>query len=255
MGAAADAVVASPLVWDNERLELHPGLEAYRDGKVEARFPLANTGTSTWEILAVEPDCGCTLAELTKRTLAPGECGEIVASFTVAERTGRNEKHLLVRASSDPNGEVQVVARLTLIINLPALVRITPEKVSWTLGEASTPKTLVVEAAFPEMPLHRVWARSTQALFKPEVTTVEPGRRYEVTVTPMSTEILLTGHLPISCEFAPNASAESNAIPAQPAPANAPRIYVTIADIVPPTSASAKTAAAATKTAAEQASQ
>ena len=230
---------ASPLAWENLRVELSPGLEAYRDGMVEARFPFSNGGSAAWEITAVEPDCGCTAAELTQSTLAPGERGEVVARFAVAERGGRQEKHLLVRARAG-SGAGQAVTRLTLVVNLPDLVRITPAKLRWALGEEAKPKTLVVEAASGEMPITRCNVRSTQALFKVEVREVEIGRRYEATVTPGSTEVLLTAHLPVSCEFAPPAA--SNATATAPTASNPPRLFVVVADIVPPTASATASA-------------
>lgn len=247
-------VTACPLTWANQSVELRPGVEAYRpSASLDARFTFTNTGNSAWEIVSVDPDCGCTAAMATKPTVGPGESGEVLARFTVAERIGRQEKHIVVRArEAAREGPGEVVARLTLVVHLPDLVRITPAKVSWTLGEKAEPKTLLIEAVTQEIPIDRVTARSTQALFRPEVRTVEAGRRYEVTVQPTNTEILLTGHLPISCEFAQPASAPSvekkgeKASSASPPSENLSRLYVVVADIVPrPTNATAATAAAA----------
>ena len=100
------------------------------------------------------------------------------------------------------------------------------------MGEEAKPKTLVVEAASGEMPITRCNVRSTQALFKVEVREVEVGRRYEATVTPGSTEVLLTAHLPVSCEFAPPAA--NNAPAAALAASKPPRLSGVVADIVPP---------------------
>jgi hypothetical protein len=216
---------------------LNPGIEAYRDGAVEARFSFTNTGTSPWEIVSVEPDCGCTVANVARPTVTPGETGDVLARFTVADRVGRHEKHLVVYArDAAGKNQSEPVARLTLVINLPELVRITPARLTWALGEEREPKTMLVEAASAEMPIEHIRAKSTQALFKPEVRTLEPGRRYEVAVAPTSTEILLTAHLAITCEFARPPGAP-------PTADNPPRLFVVVADIAPPNSGATASAA------------
>ncbi len=255
----ADASVVSgtacPLTWASQRVELRPGVEAYRSSAgLEARFAFTNAGNSPWEIVSVEPDCGCTAAMATVPTAEPGKSGEVLARFTAAERTGRQEKRILVRArEAAREGPGEIVARLTLVVHLPDLVRITPAKLSWTLGEKAEPKTLLVEAASGEMPLERVTARSTQVLFRTEVRAVEAGRRYEVTVQPTGTEVLITGHLPISCQFVqPPSAAEGREKPSSASAAaaseNPSRLYVVVADIVPRLENAAAAAATTTTT-------
>jgi hypothetical protein len=51
---------------------------------LEHTFRLRNVGGSPLIIHSVAPSCGCTIAELQKRTIAPGETAEIVARLHLA---------------------------------------------------------------------------------------------------------------------------------------------------------------------------
>ncbi len=231
---------AQALNWPSPRIELNPGIEAFQNAPVEARFSFTNTGSAPWEIVSSDPDCGCTVAEISKRRVAPGESGEIVVRFTVGDRVGRQEKRIVVRGrEAIGDTAAQPVARLTLVVNLPELVRISPARITWTLGEPVAPKTMLVEAQFAEMPIARLSAKSTQAMFQPEVRVLEEGRRYEIVVTPLNTGILVTGHLPIRCEFARPAGAQPSA------GENPPKLFVVVADIAPPQQGPATAAAPA----------
>lgn len=53
-----------------------------------AAFLLTNIGDAQMSITARTFSCGCTTAELTKSTYAPGEGGEFVAKFKVGGREG-----------------------------------------------------------------------------------------------------------------------------------------------------------------------
>lgn len=234
--AAGVANAAPTLVWEKETVELKPDFAtAYRTGAVlEGRFPFVNPGSEPVEIVAVEPDCGCTTAELTPRTIAPGGRSEVVAKFTVADRSGRQEKHIAVRAKSDAGGQEAVpVARLTFIIHLPDLLRAEPEMaLHWSLGEAGKPQTIVLTPASEELPIERITVQSSQALFQPQLRTVEAGRRYELTVTPVRTDLLFNGNLPLSCTFrAPDSGESVQPVSASPPPV---RVYNVTASVVPP---------------------
>ena len=68
-----------------------------------AHFKFKNTGDKPVKILAVHPSCGCTTAQLAHDTIAPNETGEIVATFTIGQRTGVQKKVITVTTDDSPD--------------------------------------------------------------------------------------------------------------------------------------------------------
>ena len=68
--------------------------------KLEVSFRYKNTGNKPLVIYAVRPSCGCTLPETPGKPLAPGETGEIRATFNSEGRAGVNKKDIYVQAST-----------------------------------------------------------------------------------------------------------------------------------------------------------
>ena len=65
-------------------------------GKVTGRFIFTNTGTSNLILKSVRPGCGCTAANYTTDSVAPGEKGFIDATFDPYNRPGGFTKNIRV---------------------------------------------------------------------------------------------------------------------------------------------------------------
>lgn len=68
---------------------------------VEHDYVVRNEGTLPLELLNVRTSCGCTAATPTKTLLAPAEEGRIRVSFDLKNRSGRQEK-LIIVTCNDP---------------------------------------------------------------------------------------------------------------------------------------------------------
>lgn len=68
--------------------------------KLEVSFRFRNTGNKPLVIERVQPSCGCTVAEQSKEPIAPGNEGQVKASFNSEGRTGINHKTLFVYANT-----------------------------------------------------------------------------------------------------------------------------------------------------------
>ena len=165
---------------------------------VEVRFPFKNTGTTPVDVTQVESSCGCTTVALEKRHYAPGEGGEIVARYTVSDHTGVQKKNVMV-ATGDGANPVE----LTLVVNIPETLRITPSFVTWKHDEAAKPKTITLEL-MQDTPLKDIAVQSSSAAFTSELQTVTKGRKYQITVTPGHTDQNLFATLSIRCRFGDN---------------------------------------------------
>lgn len=60
-----------------------------RAAKAEHVFEFKNDSDATIEILSVNPSCTCTLPEVPKKVIKPGETGQIIAKFQTRKFTGQ----------------------------------------------------------------------------------------------------------------------------------------------------------------------
>jgi hypothetical protein len=68
--------------------------------KLDVAFRFRNTGATPLVIGAVQPSCGCTVAERPEAPIAPGAEGQIKASFNSNGRVGINHKSLIIMANT-----------------------------------------------------------------------------------------------------------------------------------------------------------
>ncbi|MEZ4777109.1 MAG: DUF1573 domain-containing protein [Bacteroidia bacterium] len=74
---------------------------------VSHTFTFTNTGNADLKIESVKPGCGCTVAEYTKESIAPGETGFITATYnaagmgvftkTISVKTNASETSMILR--------------------------------------------------------------------------------------------------------------------------------------------------------------
>ena len=135
--ATGTSTVRAGLDWPQKTVEVKATADT---PVVEVKFPFKNNGTTPVDVTQVESSCGCTTVALDKRHYAPGEGGEIVARYTVADHTGLQKKNVLVAT-----GDNAEPTQLTLVVRIPEVLRITPAFVTWDHDEAPKPKTITLE--------------------------------------------------------------------------------------------------------------
>jgi hypothetical protein len=167
------------LKWDTteQTLKVKPG-----DREVVATYRFTNTGTTPITIDNVHTSCGCTTAALTKNEYAPGEAGQIVARMEIGNRTGHQEKSILVTTKQSPKSPMV----LRLLADIPEPVVMKPTFVMWALGESPKPKTIDIKVT-EGFPVRLLKVDSDNPDIKVEVNQVHPGLELEVKVTPKDT--------------------------------------------------------------------
>ncbi|MFA5058662.1 MAG: DUF1573 domain-containing protein, partial [Opitutaceae bacterium] len=135
----------SPLValdWKTTEIQLKAGL-----GQEQAVgiFPFRNTHDQPVRILSVSADCHCVAAKLEKEVYAPGESGEIRATFTFAGSVGRQIKNITV-TSDDSAGKATI---LTLAVDIPEPVVVNPRFLFWPTGSLPVERSLEVIVTEP----------------------------------------------------------------------------------------------------------
>lgn len=123
----APSSAAATLQFESSTLRLG---QIDQDEVVTRKIVYTNTGHQKLEIIDVESSCGCTVAEFTKRVLAPGESGEFTVEFAADSVTGPFEKTISV---SYQGQTVPSVLRVTG--EIVAVVGISPEVVQLKAGE------------------------------------------------------------------------------------------------------------------------
>lgn len=176
------------LKWQEKEVELHPKAS---DATAVAHFRYENVGDKAIHISAVQPSCGCTVATLKSNDIAPGDKGEITATFNIAGRTGLQHKMITV-TSDDPKNPRTV---LTLTANVPKLVDVEPIFLFWNSNEPLDPKKITVTTS-EDANIKKFDVASTSPHVTAEIKAGEHPHEWVVTVTPKA------GHDPFAANIA-----------------------------------------------------
>src|SRR5262245_31019112 len=136
------------LRWETRELEFSPPID---HTEVTAHFRFQNVGQSEIKITSVNTSCGCTTAALEKNTIAPGEKGEIKATFNFGDRVGLQQKNVFVE-STDPESPK---TSLALKVHIPVVARVRPSFLEWDLGESPSAQAIDVKI-LNDIPVHAV---------------------------------------------------------------------------------------------------
>lgn len=72
-----------------------------KGGKVTHKYIFTNTGAESILIKSVKPSCGCTTSEWTRKPVAPGATGYIVATYNPFKRPGRFNKSIRIVSNAE----------------------------------------------------------------------------------------------------------------------------------------------------------
>src|SRR5438477_10967399 len=129
------------LKWEQTSVELHP---AFSDKQAVAHFKYENVGKTPVHFESVKASCGCTTAQTQKDEVAPGEKGEITATFNIGGRTGTQVKTVTVQTDDPDPSHATIVLTLKAVIT--PLLEIQPALVYWQNGEEPKPKIITAKA-------------------------------------------------------------------------------------------------------------
>ena len=189
------ATTHAALVFEKNELDLNPEMGA---SKVDAVFKYENKGDTAIHIKSVRPSCGCTTAALAKNDVAPGEKGEITATFNIGDRTGVQTKTVTV--DTDDAKVPQTV--LTFKATIAQLLDLQPTFVFWQANEPAQPKTIIAKVA-KEVTVKKMDVVSSSGDF---TAKVEPGKtagEFKIQVQPKDTTKPLNATLTIKPDVTP----------------------------------------------------
>lgn len=142
-------------------------------------FVIVNKGTAPLEISQARPSCGCTVANISEKTVPPGGESRITAQLNLAGRVGQQHKTITVE-SNDPK---QPQLTLTLTGNIGDAVSVQPAQVTFGQIPADGEHTReIIIGAGANQNLHVLTADSASPYLTAEILPREEGRIYSVLV-------------------------------------------------------------------------
>ena len=176
------------LKWDQTAIELHPGST---DKTAVAHFKYQNNGDKPVHFVSVKGSCSCTVAQPPKNDVAPGEKGEIAATFTIGDRTGTQAKTVTVQ-TDDLKNPVQL---LTLTTFIPTGLDLSPAFLVWQSGEEPKFKSITVKAN-KDFFVKQLTATSSHPKVQTRVVPLGKGE-FRIDVQPLDTSGALAGSIVI----------------------------------------------------------
>ena len=85
------------------------------DGKVSTKFSFKNTGNAPLIINNVNPSCGCTSPEWSRKPILPGQEGYIEATYDPKNRPGKFEKSIAVTSNSQKEPKTILIIKGNVI--------------------------------------------------------------------------------------------------------------------------------------------
>ena len=146
---------------------------------IEHDFVIRNDGNETLEIIKAKPSCGCTVANISNKTVEPGATSIITAKLSLAGRTGKQHKTITV-TSNDPQSPRSI---LTLKGEATTLVDVQPKSFhasNLTPGQIATNKIHVTSRE--DEPLEIISVETGTPLITAEIVEIEPGKKFEIIV-------------------------------------------------------------------------
>src|SRR5207237_7427893 len=217
--AALAQEARSELKWEQTSVDLKPALG---DKQAVAHFKYENVGNTPIHFESVHASCGCTTAQTQNEQVAPGQKGEITATFNIGGRTGTQVKTVTVR-TDDPNPAHSTTV-LTLKAVITPLLENQPELVYWQNGEEPKPK-IITEKANKEAAIKKLDVTSSVPDFTAKVDAGSAPNEFRISVQPRDTSRAVYATLTIKPDSPVNTAstfpAAARVMPPAPTPATA----------------------------------
>ncbi|MCW1924656.1 DUF1573 domain-containing protein [Luteolibacter arcticus] len=177
-------LVAATLKFDETTKEVTIG-DDQKTATVD--FPFKNGSASDVVIEKHAADCPCAAVGVKDSKLAykPGESGTIRIVFDLGKVPETVDKFVSIYLKGDREDHPSI--KLTTRIIIPVLVELEPKSVIWEVGDNPEPKTVTVTMNGSE-PIKLLPLSGTDSRFKREQKTIVEGKKYEIVITPLSTE-------------------------------------------------------------------
>ena len=200
------------LKWEQTSVDLQPALG---DKQAVAHFKYENVGKTPVHFTSVHASCGCTAAQTQKEQVAPGEKGEVTATFNIGGRTGTQVKTVTVQ-TDDPD-PAHATTVLTLKAAITPLLEIQPALVYWQNGEEPKPKIITAKAN-KDAAIKKLDVASSTPDFIAKVDAGSAPNEFKINVQPRDTTKAVYATLTIKPDSPSTANVFSAAARVMPPP-------------------------------------
>jgi Protein of unknown function (DUF1573) len=169
------------LKWEQTSVDLRP---AFNDKQAVAHFKYENVGKTPVYFKSVHASCGCTTAQTQQEHVAPGEKGEITATFNIGGRTGTQVKTVTVQTDDPDPSRANIVLTLKAVIT--PLLEVQPALVYWQNGEEPKPKIITAKAN-KDAAIKKLDVTSSAAGFTAKVDAGSAPNEFRISVQPNDT--------------------------------------------------------------------
>jgi len=215
------------LKWEQTSVDLRP---AFNDKQAVAHFKYENVGNTPVHFESVHASCGCTTAQTQNEQVAPGQKGEITATFNIGGRTGTQVKTVTVQTDEPDPARSTVV--LTLKAAITPLLEVQPAFVYWQNGEEPKPKIIIAKAN-KDAAIKKLDVASSTTDFTARVDPGSAPNEFRISVRPRDTTKAVYATLTIKPD----------------SPANTGNTFAVAARVMPPAPTSGTAITPSTKTA------
>jgi hypothetical protein len=204
------------LKWEQTSVDLRP---AFSDKQAVAHFKYENVGKTPIHFKSVHASCGCTTAQTQNEQVAPGQKGEITATFNIGGRTGTQVKTVTVQTDDPDPARANIVLTLKAVIT--PLLEIQPALVYWQNGEE--PKAKIITAkANKEAAIKKLDVASSTPDFTAKVDAGSAPNEFRISVQPHDTAKAVYATLTIKPDSqASTFAAAARVMPPAPTPVTA----------------------------------
>ena len=195
-------VFAAPAI-TTEVLEYNFG-DVVQGDKISYTFRFKNNGDELLEITSVSSSCGCTAALLSSKRIAPGDMGEIKATFDSSRFRGAVSKTISMKTNSPDHSQVQF--KLKGIVK--ELLSISTNRISWnwaTSGLTAQSTVVIKNQSQQKIVLQEATSTSPQVTAVLDKLELAPGEKATLNVSGSlaAGEERLNGYLLVSTDFKP----------------------------------------------------
>src|SRR5438093_7889482 len=188
-------VAHAELKWEQTSVDLQPALG---DKQAVAHVKYENVCKTPVHFTSVHASCGCTTAQTQNEQVAPGEKGEITATFNIGGRTGTQVKTVTVQ-TDDPDPAHSTIV-LTLKAVITPLLEIQPALVYWQNGEEPKPKIITAKAN-KDAAVKKLDVASSTPDFTAKVDAGSAPNEFRISVQPHDTSKAVYATLTIKPDF------------------------------------------------------
>jgi hypothetical protein len=166
--------------------------------KVDHVFVLKNSGDSLLTIGQVSTSCGCTVADVTSRSVAPGKNSEIHVTFNSMNFSGNVSKSVTVQ-TNDPGRSVYTLILKGAVIEE---IEVSPKQLNLgniKIGSRKAVALKIENRGKQQVMITSVKSTIPQVTVKLMKTSVKPGGKTElnITVAPRKNDRFLGGYITV----------------------------------------------------------